>query len=130
MVDDTVMLFYLLCRFLVLFSLARSPSAAALAYAGITGGHCFRGSGASANYYEVGGRDTAMINAVGNTFANIPGIIAPGLGLFLLQRTGSWVPLFWLTAALQCLTGLVFGKLASISDARTLLATQRATALS
>ena len=44
-----------------------------MAYAGITGGHCFRGSGASANYYDVGGRDTAMINAVGNTFANIPG---------------------------------------------------------
>ena len=52
------------CRFLVLFGLAQSPLAAAVAYAGITGGHCFRGSGASANYYEVGGRDTAMINAV------------------------------------------------------------------
>jgi hypothetical protein len=122
---ETVLVFHWLCRFLVLFSLARTPAAAALAYAGITGGHCFRGSGASANYYEVGGRDTAMINAVGNTFANVPGIVAPGLGLFLLQWTGSWRPLFWLTAALQCLTGLAFGKLASISDARTLLAAQR-----
>lgn len=66
-----------------------------------------------------------MINAVGNTVANIPGIIAPGLGLLLLQRTGSWLPLFWLTAALQCATGLAFGRLASLSDARTLLAAKR-----
>ena len=116
------------CRFLVLFGLAQSPLAAAVAYAGITGGHCFRGSGASANYYEVGGRDTAMINAVGNTVANVPGILAPALGLWLLQRTGSWLPLFWLTAALQCLTGLAFGGLASLSDARTLLATARSCA--
>ena len=50
--------------FLVLFGLARAPAAATAAYAGITAGHCFRGSGASANYYEVGGQDTAMINAV------------------------------------------------------------------
>jgi len=125
LVIHSVLLFRSLCRFLLLFSLARTPRTAALAYAGITGGHCFRGSGASANYYEVGGRDTAMINAVGNTFANIPGIIAPGLGLFLFQWTGSWMPLFWLTAALQCATGLAFGKLASTSDARSLLAVQR-----
>lgn len=110
----------------MLFGLARSPVLAAAAYAGITGGHCFRGSGASANYYEVGGKDTAMINAVGNTVANLPGIIAPGLGLFLLQRTGSWQPLFWVTAVLQFLTGLAFGRLASLSDARTLLASKRA----
>ena len=65
--------------------------------------------------------DELVVNNIWYTL----GIIAPGLGLFLLQWTGSWMPLFWLTAALQCLTGLAFGKLASISDARTLLAVQR-----
>lgn len=50
--------------FLVRFGWARTPLGAACAYAGVTGGHCFRGSGASANYYEVGGQDTAMITSV------------------------------------------------------------------
>ena len=63
-----------------------------------------------------------MINAVGNTFANLPGVVVPGLGLWLLRLTGSWQPLFCLIAAVQCVTGLVFGRVASVSDARALMA--------
>jgi len=41
------------------------------------------------------------------------------------RRTGSWQPLFWLIGALQFVTGLAFGRLASLSDARTLLVASR-----
>ena len=111
--------------FLVLFGMAQTPLLAALAYGGITGGHCFRGSGAAANYFEVGGKDTAMLNAVGNTVSNVPGFVVPALGMWLHHRTASWQPLFWLTAAIQLLTGIVFGCRASLTDARTLLAASR-----
>jgi hypothetical protein len=58
--------------------------------------------------------------------ANIPGIVVPALGLWLRRRTGSWHALFVLTAALQLTTGMVFGRLAALEDARTLLARGRA----
>ena len=43
----------------------------------------------SANYLEVGGADTAMLNAVGNTVSNVPGFVVPISGVFLRNLTGA-----------------------------------------
>ena len=42
-------------------------------------------SGFSSNLLEVGGEDTALINAVSNTLTNLPGFVVPLLGV-ALQR--------------------------------------------
>lgn len=38
-------------------------------------------SGFSTNLLEVGGEDAAMVNAVANMLANVPGFVVPLLGL-------------------------------------------------
>ena len=37
---------------------------------------------------EVGGEDTAMLNALANMFKSTPGAIVPPLGLLLLRSVG------------------------------------------
>ena len=102
----------------------------------------------SANYLEVGGPDTAMLNAVGNTVSNVPGFVVPISGVFLRNLTGaqtlvhplldgavaftsaccagSWAPLFAITAAIQFGTGLAFGRWASLESARETLRAKKA----
>ena len=49
----------------------------------------------SPNYFEVGGPDTAIMYAVGNALASIPGLVLPPLGVYLARvANGSWTPLF------------------------------------
>ena len=65
----------------VLFVLAPTPilacAAACCQYIGMS----FHGSGFSANYLEVGGKDTALMYAVANAIASIPGLVLPSVGL-------------------------------------------------
>lgn len=44
--------------------------------------------GYSPNLLEVGGEDTAMLNALANMFKSTPGVIVPPLGLLLLRSVG------------------------------------------
>ena len=61
----------------------------------IVAGTCLHGSGWSANYLEVGGDDTALLNGVGNTIANCPSFLVPYLSLALRRRfRGSFLPLY------------------------------------
>ena len=85
----------------------------------------FHGSGFSANYLEVGGKDTALMYAVGNSIASIPGLVLPSVGLLLVKRSGSYVPLFGGCGLLTLLAGLYFNATASVRPARELLAEQR-----
>ena len=72
--------------------------------------------------YEVGGPDTALITSMGNLFANLPGIGTTWLGTIMLQRTGSLLPVFVFSGALQLLCGLFFTSSAETTAARELLA--------
>lgn len=81
-------------------------------------GQCFHGSGANASYLEVGGKDTAVLMAVGNTLATIPGMIAPPLKLWLMRLTGSWMPLFSLAAAWQVAAAIFYAHCISLRPAR------------
>ena len=90
---------------LVLFALSPSPFLALVGYFFLRLGQCFHGSGANASYLEVGGQDTAVLMAVGNTLATVPGAIAPPLKMLLMRLTGCQRllsqpdPTFWLSAA-------------------------------
>ena len=43
---------------------------------------------------EVGGEDTAVLNAVTNVLGNLPAALSPAVGIYLRRVTGSWVPFF------------------------------------
>ena len=110
----------------LLFVLAPTPLFACACSCGQYIGMSFHGSGFSANYLEVGGKDTALMYAVGNAIASIPGLMLPSVGLLLLRKTGSHVALFGGCAMVTMLAGLYFQVTASVRPARELLEEQRA----
>ena len=116
-----------------------------------------RGVVTTARPVQVGGQDTAILMAVGNTLASIPGMIIPPLGkdtalllcfhcpvfskpsafhcasavslpntaacgaaagVWLKRRTGSWIPLFSLAAAVQFVAAAMYGRDCSLEPAR------------
>ena len=109
----------------LLFVLAPTPLLACAASCCQYVGQSFHGSGFSANYLEVGGKDTALMYAVGNSIASIPGLVLPSVGLLLVKRTGSYLPLFGGCGLLTFLAGLYFHATVSVRPARELLAEQR-----
>eukprot|EP01050_Picozoa_sp_SAG11_P002073 SAG11_NODE_100_length_16863_cov_12.374911_15_plen_511_part_00 len=109
----------------LIFTRMRTPALAMLANTGVHVGMCLHSSGWSANYLEVGGKDTALMYSVGNALASIPGLMLPPLGFWLLRRTNSWLPLFGFSAGCTMLAGLWFNASASLTTGRELLAQKR-----
>ena len=110
---------------IVLFGMARTPLTAMLAYCGVVGGGCFHNSGYGPNYLEVGGPDTGVVSAVGNTLANAPGMVGPIIAVWAVRQMSeraSWMPLFVGTAAIQLVAGAFFQLFGSITPAREELA--------
>jgi ACS family sodium-dependent inorganic phosphate cotransporter len=110
---------------IVLFGLARTPFAAMLAYCGVVGGGCLHNSGYAPNYLEVGGPDTGVVSAVGNTLANVPGMLGPIVAVWAVKDMGnraSWMPLFAATAGIQAVAAAFFQLCASTRPARDTLA--------
>ena len=79
-------------------------------------------AGYGPNYLEVGGPDTGVVSAVGNTLANVPGMVGPVVAVWLLKKTGSWMPLFTATAGIQVVAGLLFQMCGTTESARDILA--------
>lgn len=75
--------------------------------------------------FQVGGQDTAVLTSVSNSLAQIPAVVVPALGLWLRQRTGSWVPQYVWVAAFQAMTGLLWLRYCSCTPARDQLEKQR-----
>ena len=90
------------------FVRCKTPLKAAISSYGVFGFYCCHHSGFAANLLEVGGTQTAMLNAVNNMIKSAAGIICPPLGVFLVRRTGSWHALFYGIAVLHAVSGLVF----------------------
>jgi len=110
---------------IVLFGMARTPLTAMLAYCGVVGGGCFHNSGYGPNYLEVGGPDTGVVSAVGNTLANAPGMVGPIIAVWAVRQMSeraSWMPLFVGTAVIQLVAGAFFQLCGSITPAREELA--------
>jgi hypothetical protein len=100
------------------YGVASTPLQAAVAYALCDSASQLHSSGAWPNYYEVGGEDTAMLNAVDNTFASSTAIIVPYMGFAMLNLTGSWLPHMAFGALLKLLSGAAFAKDAQVKTAR------------
>lgn len=108
---------------LLLFGRSRTPRAATLCYCVALAGNSLHSSGFSSNYLEVGGEDTALLNGVGNTIANLPSFVVPYLTLALRRRfDGSFMPICALGAALKIAAGLAFCCCASVEPAANRLA--------
>lgn len=113
---------------IVMFGLARTPLSAMLAYCGVVGGGCLHNSGYAPNYLEVGGPDTGVVSAVGNTLANVPGMLGPIVAVWAVKEMSnraSWMPLFFATAGIQVVAGSFFQLCASIRPARDSLVIAR-----
>lgn len=75
----------------VIYAFAPNPLVATLAYGGITAFDATHTSGAWSNYLEVGGDDTAMLNACWNTISSSTAIVIPylvrvTLGMYFLTE--------------------------------------------
>ena len=53
---------------------------------------------------------------------NVPAALSPAVGIWMVRKTGSWVPFFGGIAVFNLLACLSFGKYASLTEARDLLA--------
>ena len=62
---------------------------------------------------EVGGEDTAVLNAVTNVLGNLPAALSPAVGIYLRRVTGSWVPFFGGASTLLLLRWLEANGMAS-----------------
>ena len=60
--------------------------------------------------------------AVANAIASIPGLVLPTVGLYLMRKTNSYMPLFAICGSITMLAGLYFNATASTRPARELLA--------
>jgi hypothetical protein len=93
---------------LLIFGLVRTPRAAALAINMEALGQCLHHSGYSANMIEVAGADTATLNALGNTGAQVCGLMVPIMGVWLRARFGSFMPLFMVASAGNLIGAVLF----------------------
>lgn len=71
------------------------------------------GAGFSPNMIEVGGAQTATLNGVGNTLANVWGLLVPIMGAMSKSIFGSYTPLF-----VQCVGFNVIGAVLFARNAR------------
>ena len=93
---------------LVLFGMARTPAGATVALCVKEAGTLCYSLGVAVNYLEVGAANTALLKAVGNTMANVPGLLIPIVGVALRKATGAWMPLFCMSASLHLVAGAHF----------------------
>jgi MFS family permease len=101
---------------LALFGLVRSPVLGAALVSANNFFKCLTNDGGyQTNYIEVGGPDTGVLYATGQTVANIPGMFVTVGGAALLKTFGSWLPLFFGVSSLQVIAGLIFATMAQVS---------------
>jgi len=134
--------------FLLLLTLARSPSSFVSCWCGVIIGHCCHDHGFESNKSTSGGPDAAIIESVNNPIANIPGLVGaisltplspmrfgsllspnlagPLLAGFFLRRFGSRMPLFGVAALCQMSAAAVFWRWAAAEPARDIVAGRKA----
>lgn len=108
----------LLCA---LFVYAPSAPLASLVHCVTQLAMCYTGSSFSSNYYEIGGKQTAIITGVANVFASMPGFFLPPLGAALFARFGLKPVFFW-SSAVMLYSGDVYCRHLSVEPAEDALA--------
>ena len=104
------------------FGAARTPLQGGVAFTSAEVFSATAASGYNPNYREVGGDDTAVVAALGNTLANVTGMTVPILGVYLRRISGgSWMPLFVAATIVNLLSAGFFTLSASDKPARDVL---------
>ena len=111
---------------MVLYGAASTPRRAMLLFMAFDFFQSFNASGLWASMVELGGPDAAVMNSVGNTGTNTPGIFVAPLALMLRRRTGGWVAQYAAMAAMLLPAGLWYCLTCTTRPARELLYEQRA----
>ena len=93
---------------LVGFTLAPSPQAATALYCLMTATMSMVQSAFFGTYLDVGGKQVGLLMSIGNSVANVPGVLVPIVGAFVRQRFGSFTPLFAAVAAAHAAAAVVF----------------------
>ena len=57
---------------------------------------------------DIGGKDLGLVMSIGNTVANLPGVIVPAVGAWCRHRYASFAPLFAGVASLHLLAAVAF----------------------
>jgi MFS family permease len=65
-------------------------------------------AGFKANYMDVATSSAGAVTGIGNTLASLASFAGPNLVAYVLQRYGSWTPVFAILAILQVLAGAGF----------------------
>jgi hypothetical protein len=73
-------------------------------------------AGMNQNMIEVGGSDTATLNAVGNSMGNSWGLIVPLLSVYCKRRWNTYSPVFIQAAIFHCIGSILFCKFAQLTS--------------
>lgn len=94
--------------FFLAVPLAPSVSVGVLLMCGAAGclGCCLAGFGS--NSFDVAPRHADIVWGISNTFGTIPGIVGVAVTGWLVERSGSYVSAFLLTAAIAVAGGVTF----------------------
>ncbi len=94
--------------FLLLVPFASSTTMGVLLMCGASGSLGVCAGGFSSNMFDVAPRHAEIIWGISNTSATIPGIVGVAATGWMVERTGSYVSAFVLTAAIAVFGGIVF----------------------
>ena len=73
-------------------------------------------AGFNQNMIEVGGADTATLNAVGNSMGNSWGLIVPLLSVYCKRRWGTYAPVFIQAAVFHSIGSVLFCRFAQLTS--------------
>eukprot|EP01052_Picozoa_sp_SAG31_P060812 SAG31_NODE_19947_length_588_cov_0.584867_2_plen_126_part_00 len=99
--------------------MAPNPMVATVYYGLIDAFFTGHTGGGWANYLEVGGEDTATLNAVINSVASASAVFVPYLGFWLKRTTGSWMPVVLLSVVGKIMSGAIYLRWSSIESGRS-----------
>jgi sugar phosphate permease len=102
--------------FMVAFAFCRSAPLAALCINADTVFASAVQAGFNPNMIEIGGDDTATLNAVGNTLGTSWGLLVPILAAYCKRSFGSYAPVFIQAAVFHLLGSLLFFKCARLTS--------------
>ena len=95
-----------------------SKSASSIVADRVSLGQGLHHSGFIVNYLEAGGKDTGLLTGVGNTLANLPGVVSPLFAELVVRRYGSWRPFFFTSAIFEVLCCWFFASSVSMRSGR------------
>ena len=71
--------------------------------------------GFRANYLDVTREHVGAVSAVGNSLSSVAGMVAPHVVSGLIERFGSWTPVWVFIAAASVATALAFARFAAVT---------------